>query len=112
MINGRYPNQKRNETLAFCKYARGGINKDLPIGLEQIVLHALEFGAEDRYETVNEMLDDLKSLYRDRMKTFSFNTNDKPKKVDIKECNKKKNILSRLFKKNRCKKYGIVLELF
>lgn len=99
MINGRYPNQKGNETLAFCKNARCGINIDLPIGLEQIVLHALEFCAEDRYETVEELLDDLKNLYSDRMKTFSFSTNDKLKKVDIKECSKKKNILNRLFKK-------------
>ncbi len=99
MINGRYPNRNRTGTLAFCKIARCSINKDLPTGLEQIVLHSLEICAEDRYETVEEMLGDLKSLYKDRTKIFSFNSNNRTKKVETKESEKKKSILNKLLRK-------------
>lgn len=98
MLNGRYPNQHGNATFAFCKNARIGINKDLPFGLEQIVLHAINVCVDDRYETANEMLDDLKSLDMDRTTTFNFNTRARPSKADTKDKKKTSIFLRKIFK--------------
>ena len=58
------------------------INEDLPIGLEQIILHAMEKSIRLRYQSAAEMLLDLDELKRNPSIKFDYNyfVDDEPTK--------------------------------
>lgn len=48
------------------------INPDIPLGLEQICIHAMQKNPEDRYQTATEMLLDLEEVIRNPKATFDY----------------------------------------
>lgn len=48
------------------------INPDIPVGLEQICIHAMEKNAMDRYQTATEMLLDIEEIIRNPNTTFNY----------------------------------------
>lgn len=48
------------------------INPDIPVGLEQICIHAMEKNAMDRYQTATEMLLDIEEIIRNPKTTFNY----------------------------------------
>ena len=48
------------------------VNPDIPDGLEEIVLKAMEKAPEDRYQTANEMIDDLNRFKKDPSMHFGY----------------------------------------
>ncbi len=61
------------------------INGSIPLGLEQIVLHAMEKDPHRRYKTASELLCDLEEFRKDPAKIFEYNyfvDNDPTKYVE------------------------------
>lgn len=48
------------------------INPDIPLGIEQICVHAMQKNARDRYQTATEMLLDLEEVIRNPKATFDY----------------------------------------
>ncbi|MGN0531581.1 MAG: Stk1 family PASTA domain-containing Ser/Thr kinase [Eubacterium sp.] len=48
------------------------INPDIPIGLEQICIHAMQKDAVDRYQTATEMLLDIEEIIKNPRTTFNY----------------------------------------
>lgn len=48
------------------------INPDIPVGLEQICIHAMEKNAMDRYQTATEMLLDIEEIIKNPNTTFNY----------------------------------------
>lgn len=48
------------------------INPDIPLGLEQICVHAMQKTPSDRYQTVTEMLLDVEDVIRNPKATFDY----------------------------------------
>ena len=48
------------------------INENIPLGLEQIVMHAMEKDPEKRYQSATEMLTDLEAFRKKPQITFSY----------------------------------------
>ena len=48
------------------------INPDIPDGLEEIVLRAMEKAPEDRYQTTAEMISDIEAFKADPTRTFGY----------------------------------------
>ena len=48
------------------------INENIPLGLEQIVMHAMEKDSEKRYQSATEMLTDLEAFRKKPQITFSY----------------------------------------
>lgn len=48
------------------------INPEIPVGLEQITLHAMEKNPVNRYATADEMLEDLKKFQKDPKACFDY----------------------------------------
>lgn len=48
------------------------INPDIPLGIEQICIHAMQKNPKDRYQTATEMLLDLESVIRNPSATFDY----------------------------------------
>lgn len=48
------------------------INPDIPIGIEQICIHAMQKNPDDRYQTATEMLLDLETVIRNPNATFDY----------------------------------------
>ena len=64
------------------------INKEIPLGVEQITLHAMKKDVMSRYQSAAEMLHDLEDFRRDPEMTFDFDcfVDDSPTRyVDIEE---------------------------
>ena len=50
------------------------INEDIPLGLEQICIHAMQKNALDRYQTATEMLLDVEEIIKNPKVTFNYAT--------------------------------------
>lgn len=50
------------------------INSDIPLGLEQICVHAMQKNPLDRYQTATEMLLDIEDVIRNPQTTFNYAT--------------------------------------
>lgn len=50
------------------------INPDIPLGLEQICIHAMQKNTLDRYQTASEMLFDIEEVIRNPKTTFNYAT--------------------------------------
>ena len=48
------------------------INPDIPLGLEQICIHAMQKDPMDRYQTATEMLLDIEEIIKDPNATFNY----------------------------------------
>lgn len=48
------------------------INPDIPLGIEQICIHAMQKNSNDRYQTATEMLLDLEEVIRNPKATFDY----------------------------------------
>ena len=48
------------------------INPDIPLGLEQICIHAMQKNPLDRYQTASEMLLDIEEVIKNPNKTFNY----------------------------------------
>lgn len=48
------------------------INPDIPLGLEQICIHAMEKSPKDRYQTATEMLLDIQEIIRNPKTVFNY----------------------------------------
>lgn len=48
------------------------INPDIPLGLEQICIHAMQKDPMDRYQTATEMLLDIEEIIKDPKSTFNY----------------------------------------
>ncbi len=48
------------------------INPDIPLGLEQICVHAMQKNPDDRYQTATEMLLDVEEIIRNPNTTFDY----------------------------------------
>ena len=48
------------------------INPDIPVGLEEIILHAMEKNAEDRYQTASDMIRDIEAFKANNNITFGY----------------------------------------
>ncbi|MBQ9518209.1 MAG: Stk1 family PASTA domain-containing Ser/Thr kinase [Eubacterium sp.] len=59
------------------------INADIPLGLEQICVHAMQKDALDRYQTATEMLLDIEEIIKNPNVTFNYatKTDSNPTKV-------------------------------
>ncbi|HAJ96929.1 MAG TPA: Stk1 family PASTA domain-containing Ser/Thr kinase [Ruminococcus sp.] len=51
------------------------INPDIPAGLEEIILHAMEKSPDDRYQTASDMIRDIEAFKADTSKTFGYISN-------------------------------------
>ena len=52
------------------------INPDIPLGLEQICMHAMQKNPADRYQSATEMLLDIEEIVKDPNKTFDYVNNE------------------------------------
>lgn len=52
------------------------INPDIPLGLEQICMHAMQKNPADRYQSATEMLLDIEEIVKDPNKTFNYINNE------------------------------------
>jgi serine/threonine-protein kinase len=59
------------------------INPDIPIGLEQICVHAMQKNPIDRYQTATEMLLDIEDVIKNPNATFNYavNVDSNPTKI-------------------------------
>lgn len=65
------------------------INPDIPLGIEQICIHAMQKNPDDRYQTATEMLLDLEAVIRNPKATFDYTyfVDKEPTKYVISEDN-------------------------
>ena len=50
------------------------INADIPMGLEQICIHAMQKNPSERYQTASEMLIDIEEIIKNPNTTFNYNS--------------------------------------
>ena len=50
------------------------INADIPLGLEQICIHAMQKNPQDRYHTASEMLIDVEEIIRNPQTVFNYDS--------------------------------------
>jgi len=79
MLTGQVPFQAESAvSVAIMQLQRDPkppteLNGSIPMGLEQITMHAMQKNAERRYQSAAEMLCDLDAFRRDPAKTFEYN---------------------------------------
>ncbi len=78
MLTGKLPFQAENAvSVAIMQLQREpelptSINGSIPLGLEQITMHAMQKNAELRYKSASEMLCDLEAFKRDPSVSFDY----------------------------------------
>lgn len=79
MLTGQVPFQAESAvSVAIMQLQRDPkppteLNASIPLGLEQITMHAMQKNAERRYQSAAEMLCDLDAFRKDPGKTFEYN---------------------------------------
>ncbi len=79
MLTGKLPFQAESAvSVAIMQLQRDPqrpteINASIPIGLEQITMHAMQKSMDKRYQSASEMLCDLGNFRKDPAMTFSYN---------------------------------------
>ena len=82
MLTGRKPFDSDNPVAIAVMHMHDiperprAINPDIPDGLEEIVLRAMEKAPEDRYQTTAEMISDIEAFKADPHITFGYYTED------------------------------------
>ncbi len=56
------------------------VNPDIPMGLQQIILRAMEKEPDDRFQSAGEMLADINKLYENPSATFKYTSKKKEEK--------------------------------
>ncbi len=78
MLTGRLPFEAESAvSVAIMQLQRDpelptAINPSIPLGLEQITMHAMQKNPERRYQSASEMLCDLEQLKKDPDTTFDY----------------------------------------
>lgn len=78
MLTGRLPFEAESAvSVAIMQLQRDpelptAINPSIPLGLEQITMHAMQKNSERRYQSASEMLCDLEQLKKDPDATFDY----------------------------------------
>ena len=78
MLTGKLPFQAESAvSVAIMQLQRDPqlpteINASIPLGLEQITMHAMQKSQDKRYQTASEMLCDLGNFRKDPSMTFSY----------------------------------------
>ena len=78
MLTGRKPFDSDNPVAIAVMHMHDiperprAINPDIPDGLEEIVLRAMEKAPEDRYQTTAEMISDIEAFKSDPTRTFGY----------------------------------------
>ena len=78
MLTGRKPFDSDNPVAIAVMHMHDiperlrAINPDIPDGLEEIVLKAMEKAPEDRYQTTTEMIADIEAFKNDPSMTFGY----------------------------------------
>ncbi len=79
MLTGKLPFQAESAvSVAIMQLQRDPqrpteINASIPLGLEQITMHAMQKSQDKRYQSASEMLCDLGNFRKDPAMTFSYN---------------------------------------
>ncbi len=79
MLTGKLPFQAESAvSVAIMQLQRDPqlpteINASIPLGLEQITMHAMQKSLDKRYQTASEMLCDLGNFRKDPSMTFNYN---------------------------------------
>jgi len=79
MLTGKLPFQAESAvSVAIMQLQRDPqrpteINASIPLGLEQITMHAMQKSQDKRYQSASEMLCDLNNFRKDPSLTFSYN---------------------------------------
>lgn len=79
MLTGQVPFQSENSVSVAIMQLQAEpknpreINNSIPIGLEQIVMHAMQKNTRDRYQSAAEMLLDLEEFKRNPSVKFEYN---------------------------------------
>ncbi len=79
MLTGKLPFQAESAvSVAIMQLQRDPqrpteINASIPLGLEQITMHAMQKSPDKRYQSASEMLCDLSNFRKDPSITFSYN---------------------------------------
>ena len=82
MLTGRKPFDSDNPVAIAVMHMHDiperprAINPDIPDGLEEIVLRAMEKAPEDRYQTTAEMISDIEAFKADPHISFGYYTED------------------------------------
>lgn len=78
MLSGRVPFEAENAVSVALMQLQADakklteINCDIPLGLEQICIHAMQKNPEDRYQTATEMLLDIEEIIKNPQTTFDY----------------------------------------
>ncbi len=78
MLAGRVPFEAENAVSVALMQLQADakklteINIDIPLGLEQICVHAMQKNPEDRYQTATEMLLDIEEIIKNPQTTFDY----------------------------------------
>lgn len=89
MLTGRKPFDSDNPVAIAVMHMHDiperprAINPDIPDGLEEIVLRAMEKAPEDRYQTTAEMISDIEAFKADPHISFGYYTEEGDESGDI-----------------------------
>ncbi len=84
MLTGQKPFDTDNPVTVAVMHMQNtaerprAINPDIPAGLEEIILRAMEKDAENRYQTASDMIRDIESFKANNQMTFGYYEEDIP----------------------------------
>ncbi len=88
MLTGQKPFDTDNPVTVAVMHMQNtaerprSINPDIPAGLEEIILRAMEKDAENRYQTASDMIRDIESFKANTQMTFGYYVEDVPEEAD------------------------------
>ncbi len=91
MLTGQKPFDTDNPVTVAVMHMQNtaerprAINPDIPAGLEEIILRAMEKDAENRYQTASDMIRDIEAFKGNTQMTFGYYEEDVPEDADEEE---------------------------
>ncbi len=88
MLTGQKPFDTDNPVTVAVMHMQNtaerprAINPDIPAGLEEIILRAMEKDAENRYQTASDMIRDIEAFKANTQMTFGYYVEDVPEESD------------------------------
>ncbi|MBQ2264941.1 MAG: Stk1 family PASTA domain-containing Ser/Thr kinase, partial [Oscillospiraceae bacterium] len=88
MLTGQKPFDTDNPVTVAVMHMQNtaerprSINPDIPAGLEEIILRAMEKDAENRYQTASDMIRDIESFKANTQIVFGYYEEDVPEETD------------------------------
>ncbi len=88
MLTGQKPFDTDNPVTVAVMHMQNtaerprAINPDIPAGLEEIILRAMEKDAESRYQTASDMIRDIESFKANTSMTFGYYEEDVPEEAE------------------------------